>query len=766
MLIVQVFLFKDGQFLGTEMASGENLEIGRDPRCDIVLDDPNISRRHAVLFPLAGGIAIQDGGSATGTTVNGERVTQPTVIGARDDVGIGRFALKLKHMNAPQEAQFGEVPATRLAPEGSNLPSEELPATALAKTPAIGAGDDDEDETVVDEGRLREALARARQPSGEGKAAAKPAPVAPQPIELSSAPPGEAPFLDEQTLAIDDPRVAPPAVESTMPTGYDPEATDVRHRPPAAPFSDEDSQPVAEPVIPQPPAAVPQPMAAKAPEPAPARAPAPASSSSALEAELGMAIPDVVDDLPAITFEPSGDFFDEDEDDDVYDGPPLWSLVQTLVRAEPEPKPPKGGTPLVEVIHYQGERIVDHAELTEGQTFRFGRRLTKEARIDRGMKRPVALVSHKKGHVAEVKLADGVRGQLLRDGQQVDISQAAGGSGKKVPLAASDMASLDLYGDRVFVRLGHRPDLVGSAEQRADEKSRRKLWLSSFGSGGVTWLLIGVVAWIAQYRSLQETVIQLEDDGFAEVIEEKEVEMELPEPEEPEPMPEEEIVPEEQPKQPEQKVEPQPKEKPAPTKRGVLDVLDKVPTSKKGGNQNLTAAMSNIKSVRVPGASGFKTSGLIGKGPKGVQIGGAAGGPDTSSLASILKKGGGGTGKLGGKQTRKVKGRVKQLKRSYKKKGQGSIDKAAVLRVIQSHIGEIQYCYEKQLRVQSGLSGRVQLEWTINTDGRVSIVKNKQSTLKSAAAITCMMGKVKTWKFPKPTGGSVIISFPFVFNTL
>ena len=70
-LVLQVFLFRDGQFLGTEMATGDRLEIGRDPTCDIVLQDDGASRKHALLFEAGGQVAVQDLGSANGTTLNG-----------------------------------------------------------------------------------------------------------------------------------------------------------------------------------------------------------------------------------------------------------------------------------------------------------------------------------------------------------------------------------------------------------------------------------------------------------------------------------------------------------------------------------------------------------------------------------------------------------------------------------------------------------------------------------------------------------------------
>ena len=100
-------------------------------------------------------------------------------------------------------------------------------------------------------------------------------------------------------------------------------------------------------------------------------------------------------------------------------------------------------------------------------------------------------------------------------------------------------------------------------------------------------------------------------------------------------------------------------------------------------------------------------------------------------------------------------------------KGKGELSKDEIQKVINSHVGEIQYCYEKQLRTNAGLAGRVVLEWTVSTSGGVSVVKVATSTLASTDATKCMMDKVKTWKFPKPRGsGAVTVVYPFVFNTI
>lgn len=815
MLVVQVFIFRDGQFLGNEMATGDRIEVGRDPSCEVHLEDESVSRKHCFLFEHDGRLAVQDAGSHLGTKVNGDTAATPRYVGGRDDVAIGRYTLKFKHMSAsgPSPAApgpgLGELPPTAHVDElyaGDNDPTAistpgqqsppEAPLGGGIQFPAGLAPSGDNDPTRIDAepgaiGDLDSALDAAFPEAGKPTAVltgpdpialgvGPTVPEAPSPSNLPSPAVAEAPFVDPGMTAAPPP--TPGAQPGSVPSSEEQPATmlakaDTRLRLDAGQLRQQaeqlhgDMMAGAQPAIP----GAPGPGAL--PPDAPSMGAIPgtgeadelaamvgltddAGSSPPVPVVAAMEAPDV--DVPNVEWAPGG-FVEEDDDEE--DPVPDWSIVEALVSSQDAPSEAKDDHTLVEVIHYRNDRILDHAELAEGERFDFGRVWTKEGLRETGVGKTRPLVKHKKGGVAELIAGDDMTGMLLREGQQLDLRSMPEAQGKKgkIPLTLGDLASLELYGDRVFVRIGKAPAVKPTAEMVAADKRQRKLTATAFGIAIGIWLMIFALAWIAQYRALAETVVQLEDEGFAEVIE---PELEL---EEPEPEPEEPKMVEEAPK-PEQKEAPKPDPEPqakpdAPKKPGVLDALKNVP-KQRAGNQSLSKAMSNIKGVRVPGASGFKVSSVVGKGPKGVSIGGASGGVSSTSLNSILRKGGG-TGNMASKKGRRVKGRVKTLKRMSRVKGQGQLSKEEIMKVINKHIGKIQYCYEKQLRLQPGLSGKVQLEWVINTSGKVTSVKSKGSTLRNAAAINCMTRQVKQWKFPKPRGnGTVIVKFPFVFNTL
>lgn len=52
------------------LADGESLDVGREPSCGLVVEDPRVSKRHAELRWTGQGWALHDLGSKNGTTVN------------------------------------------------------------------------------------------------------------------------------------------------------------------------------------------------------------------------------------------------------------------------------------------------------------------------------------------------------------------------------------------------------------------------------------------------------------------------------------------------------------------------------------------------------------------------------------------------------------------------------------------------------------------------------------------------------------------------
>ncbi len=113
-----------------------------------------------------------------------------------------------------------------------------------------------------------------------------------------------------------------------------------------------------------------------------------------------------------------------------------------------------------------------------------------------------------------------------------------------------------------------------------------------------------------------------------------------------------------------------------------------------------------------------------------------------------------------------LKNKIRKIKNQLKittKKESGHLAPEVISRVIASHYGEVRYCYEKQLKMNPDLEGKLTVRFTIGTDGHISNATIEESTLNNMEVESCVLYKVKNWQFPRPRGGSVTVIFPFIF---
>ena len=83
--------FTAGPLAGHRVEVTSALVLGREG-ADLVIEDPQVSRRHASVRPAGDGLEIEDLGSLNGTWVNGARVTGEGPAGPRRP-GAGRRLL-------------------------------------------------------------------------------------------------------------------------------------------------------------------------------------------------------------------------------------------------------------------------------------------------------------------------------------------------------------------------------------------------------------------------------------------------------------------------------------------------------------------------------------------------------------------------------------------------------------------------------------------------------------------------------------------------
>lgn len=96
---------------------------------------------------------------------------------------------------------------------------------------------------------------------------------------------------------------------------------------------------------------------------------------------------------------------------------------------------------------------------------------------------------------------------------------------------------------------------------------------------------------------------------------------------------------------------------------------------------------------------------------------------------------------------------------------QGTLTKEEIARVVRAHLYMIKFCYERELRKNPKLDGKIALRWIIAGTGYVQTVAVKASTMNNERVENCLVRKVRRWKFPQPRGnGIVIVNYPFFFN--
>jgi hypothetical protein len=86
-----------------DLIPGEKL-VGRAPDCDLIIDDPLVSRQHARIWCDGKDVVLVDLGSRNGSRVNGTLIRQPTILENGDRIQIGGRELLFS-----QESGFSEV---------------------------------------------------------------------------------------------------------------------------------------------------------------------------------------------------------------------------------------------------------------------------------------------------------------------------------------------------------------------------------------------------------------------------------------------------------------------------------------------------------------------------------------------------------------------------------------------------------------------------------------------------------------------------------
>jgi len=110
----------------------QEMVIGRDLTVEIVVNDPEVSRKHAHLTLQPEGYVIEDLGSTNGTIIAGERLTGPHLLRSGEEIALG------EHVTLVYEGTQIDPGATQIA---TNSVPARAPATVIEPAPGPAFSD-------------------------------------------------------------------------------------------------------------------------------------------------------------------------------------------------------------------------------------------------------------------------------------------------------------------------------------------------------------------------------------------------------------------------------------------------------------------------------------------------------------------------------------------------------------------------------------------------------------------------------------------------
>ncbi|OGR11421.1 MAG: hypothetical protein A2341_07915, partial [Deltaproteobacteria bacterium RIFOXYB12_FULL_58_9] len=623
--VLQVFIFKNGEFIGTDMFSEQAISVGRDPAvADLVLDSSQVSRKHAVLEHDGARVVIRDNGSTNGIYLNNQRIQQSELT-RLDEVLLGDYSLKIKLVsrNQPAAGMPEATVAAQVASLGDDLAgktqADPFPEDLIARTRADqvaskGSGGDISDWDDVSghvDGPSRKNIEQRAEFRDRGEIMDKERFGAVLEGIGITAPDGRAqggPLPPEKSNGKAKPK---PLAKPKMPAK------------PKAPVAEEPR------FVDDEGADLDTAFASTAPE-----------RDERFDEDDSSAADDDAGPVPTVAYD------DDDDDDDDANYVPPFSLVAQLLQEDAtiaEPRSKRGRA--IEVLTLQGDTVTDVTLLSQGQSFWIGPEVGfMMRRRARDLPPRLRLLKYTGKGDCRVELHQQIDGTLKRGQERLKLDKVSD-KGKRrgtrvMGLCDGEVLDVADGATRYHIRYVVPPVPIEDERTIADRVRPDGSVVKSFGASFGVHVLALLSVYLFVPPELVHSTLRKNDD-FVEVTLDAAPQLEEPPAEE---KPEE--VKEEAP-EPVAKSEAKPsRRKPRPggqsaAPAGVLGLLSKRGSSQAPGPAAAVAAVSNLTAARVPGgAVGFRVSGLIGKLPSSsLSVGGGGGGLMTKGGATLLRGG-------------------------------------------------------------------------------------------------------------------------------
>jgi TonB family protein len=166
------------------------------------------------------------------------------------------------------------------------------------------------------------------------------------------------------------------------------------------------------------------------------------------------------------------------------------------------------------------------------------------------------------------------------------------------------------------------------------------------------------------------------------------------------------------------------------------------------GTQDVASALKGAQ-----GGVVVATTGGVG-GPRGGGAGSAAGIGDVGTA-------GGGNVSLGNKGDARVSGRVSAASPEV---DSADVDREALARYIKARLTAIRGCYEKELKRNPTLKGKVVVRFNITPAGRAGDIRIEENSVGSSEVGECIASLMRSWVFPFKPPDEVAVQYPFLFT--
>ena len=169
---------------------------------------------------------------------------------------------------------------------------------------------------------------------------------------------------------------------------------------------------------------------------------------------------------------------------------------------------------------------------------------------------------------------------------------------------------------------------------------------------------------------------------------------------------------------------------------------------------------------QISGVSTY-TGGEIRRGKPGGGGEGGEGTGGTVGIGNLASAGSGGAESVGSgdqKVERQVKGSVGGNVGAV---SGGNLDRGVISSYVRSKMGGIRSCYERELKKNPSLKGKITVTFSIGGDGKVVGASVAGATLNDPSVQNCVLRMVRRWRFTPPEDGKpVAVTYPFVFTAV